>query len=103
MKKVFLSPAWEDYLYWQQAEKSMLRKINSLIREIKRHPFEGTGNWEPLKHVLAVWEGPKIELENRLVYRIEGEPLIILQCRFIINSHSPNRRRHCRINKKNYA
>jgi toxin YoeB len=82
MKKVFLSPAWEDYLYWQQTDKSILRKINSLIKEIERTPFEGTGKPEPLKHNLAGWWSRRLNLEHRLVYRIENESIIILQCRY---------------------
>jgi toxin YoeB len=82
MRIIFLSPAWEDYLYWQQTEKSMLRKINSLIREIERTPFEGTGKPEPLKHNLSGWWSRRLNLEHRLVYRVENESIIILQCRY---------------------
>lgn len=82
MKKVFLSLAWEDYLYWQQTDKSILRKINSLIKEIERTPFEGTGKPEPLKHTLAGWWSRRLNLEHRLVYRVENESIIILQCRY---------------------
>jgi toxin YoeB len=82
MKKVFLSPAWEDYLYWQQTDKSILRKINSLIKEIERTPFEGTGKPEQLKHNLAGWWSRRLNLEHRLVYRVENESIIILQCRY---------------------
>lgn len=82
MKKVFLSPAWEDYLFWQQTDKSILRKINSLIKEIERTPFEGTGKPEPLKHNLAGWWSRRLNLEHRLVYRVENESIIILQCRY---------------------
>lgn len=82
MKKVFLSTGWEDYLYWQQTDKSMLRKINSLIKEIERTPFEGTGKPEPLKYNLAGWWSRRLNLEHRLVYRIENRSIIILQCRY---------------------
>ena len=82
MKKVFLSPAWEDYLYWQQTDKSILRKINSLIKEIERTPFEGTAKPEPLKHNLAAWWSRRLNLEHRLVYRVENDSIIILQCRY---------------------
>ena len=82
MKKIFLSPAWEDYLYWQQTDKSILRKINSLIKEIERTPFEGTGKPEPLKHNLAGWWSRRLNLEHRLIYRVENESVIILQCRY---------------------
>ncbi len=82
MKKVFLSPAWEDYLYWQQTDKSILRKINALIKEIERSPFEGTGKPEPLKHNLSGWWSRRLNLEHRLVYRVEYESIMILQCRY---------------------
>lgn len=82
MKKVFLTPAWEDYLHWQKTDKSILRKINSLIKEIERTPFEGTGKPEPLKHNLAGWWSRRLNLEHRLVYRVENESIIILQCRY---------------------
>lgn len=82
MKKIFLSPGWDDYLYWQQTDKRILRKINSLIKEIERTPFEGTGKPEPLKHNLSGWWSRRLDLEHRLVYRIESESIIILQCRY---------------------
>lgn len=68
MKIIFLSPGWEDYLYWQQTDKSILRKINILIKEIERTPFEGTGKPEPLKHNLAGWWSRRLNLEHRLVH-----------------------------------
>ena len=82
MKKVFLTPAWEDYLHWQQTDKSILRKINSLIKEIEQTPFEGMGKPEPLKHNLTGWWSRRLNLEQRLVYRVENESIIILQCRY---------------------
>lgn len=82
MKIIFLTAAWEDYLYWQGTDKSMLRKINSLIKEIERIPFEGSGKPEPLKHNLAGWWSRRITLEHRLVYKIENEAIVILQCRY---------------------
>jgi toxin YoeB len=50
MDKLFLDVGWEDYLYWQHTDKSILKKINALLKEIERTPFEGTGKPEPLKH-----------------------------------------------------
>lgn len=82
MRIIFLSPAWEDYLYWQQNDKSLLRKVNSMIKEIERSPFEGTGKLEPLKHNLSGWWSRRLNLEHRLVYRVENESIIILQCRY---------------------
>jgi toxin YoeB len=82
MKIIFLSTGWEDYLYWQSTDKKVLKKINNLIKEIIRDPFSGTGKPEPLKHDLAGWWSRRIDLEHRLVYRIEKNGVYILQCRY---------------------
>jgi len=82
MKIVFLDQAWEDYLYWQNTDKSMLKKINSLVKEIDRTPFEGSGKPEPLKHNLSGLWSRRITLEHRLVYRIDNESIVIHQCRY---------------------
>jgi toxin YoeB len=82
MKKLFSDDAWEDYLYWQATDKSVMKKINTLIKEIERTPFEGSGKPEPLKHNLSGWWSRRINLEHRLVYKIENDTIIISQCRF---------------------
>jgi len=82
MRIIFMDDAWEDYLHWQQTDRSMLRKINQLIKEISRTPFEGTGKPEPLRENLAGFWSRRINLEHRLVYRFEKESVIILQCRY---------------------
>lgn len=82
MKIIFLNTGWEDYLYRQSTDKSILKKVNSLIKEIERLPFEGNGKPEPLKHNLAGWWSRRINLEHRLVYKVENEAIIILQCRY---------------------
>jgi toxin YoeB len=82
MKKLFSDDAWEDYLYWQATDKSVMKKINTLIKEIERTPFEGSGKPEPLKHNLSGWWSRRINLEHRLVYKIENDTVIISQCRF---------------------
>ena len=74
--------AWEDYLYWQQTDKSMLKKINAIIKEIERTPYEGMGKPEPLKHSLAGWWSRRINLEHRIVYKVENNSIVILQCRY---------------------
>jgi toxin YoeB len=81
MKLLWLSDAWDDYLYWQQTDRKTLKKINELIRDIKRSPFEGIGSPEPLKHQLSGWWSRRINLEDRLVYRVDDEQVVILQCR----------------------
>jgi len=82
MIKLFLDGAWEDYLYWQSVDKSVLKKINALIKEIERTPFEGTGKPEPLKHQYSGWWSRRINLEHRLVYKVEANKIILLQCRY---------------------
>lgn len=82
MKIVFMDDAWDDYLYWQQRDKTILRKINGLVKEIARTPFLGTGKPEPLKENLAGCWSRRINLEHRLVYRFENETIYILQCRY---------------------
>lgn len=82
MKLIFLDAAWEDYLYWQSNDKSILKKINSLVKEIERTPFEGSGKPEQLRHNLFGWWSRRINLEHRLIYKIDDEAIVILQCRF---------------------
>jgi toxin YoeB len=82
MKIIFLDAGWEDYLYWQVTEKSMLKKVNAMIKEIVRTPFEGTGKPEALRFDLAGWWSRRINLEHRLVYKVENGSVIISQCRY---------------------
>jgi len=74
--------AWEDYLYWQGNDKKVLRKINSLIKECQRTPFEGTGKPEPLRQNLSGFWSRRINGEHRLVYKVENNILYIAQCRY---------------------
>ncbi len=82
MKIVFMDDAWEDYLFWQQTDKLILKKINQLIKEIMRTPFEGTGKPEPLKENLAGLWSRRINLEHRLVYKVDDNSLFVIQCRY---------------------
>ncbi len=81
MELLFLANGWNDYMYWQGQDKKTLKKINSLIKECQRTPFEGTGKPEKLKENLAGWWSRRITLEHRLVYRVENNKLVIAQCR----------------------
>ncbi|BDV33764.1 Txe/YoeB family addiction module toxin [Methylocystis iwaonis] len=81
MKLIFSESAWEDYLHWQAQDAKILERINSLIKECQRTPFTGTGKPEPLRGDLRGWWSRRITLEHRLVYRVEGESLLIAQCR----------------------
>jgi len=82
MRIIFASQAWDDYLHWQQADKKLLKRVNALIKEITRTPFEGTGKPEPLRHVLAGYWSRRINDEHRLVYKVENDAVIIAQARF---------------------
>ena len=86
MKLVFSDQAWEDYLYWQEADRKTLTRLNGLIEECRRNPFKGTGKPEALKGDLQGWWSRRITQEDRLVYRVEGkgeaQRLEIAQCRF---------------------
>ena len=82
MKLVFAEHAWEDYLYWQKTDRAVLRRINKLIREIERTPFEGIGKPEPLKHALAGYWSRRINDEHHVVYKVENDSLLIAQLRY---------------------
>ena len=82
MKVTFSSQAWEDYLHWQQADRKLLKRINALIKEISRTPFEGMGKPETLRHALAGYWSRRITDEHRLVYKIQDDAVLIAQARF---------------------
>jgi toxin YoeB len=79
---LFTDRAWAHYLHWQTTDKAMLRKINRLIEECLRHPFEGTGKPEPLRGDLSGFWSRRIDREHRLVYRVTPTALEIVQCRY---------------------
>lgn len=78
----FEAQGWEDYLYWQQTDHKTLKRINQLIKDIQRNPFEGLGKPEPLKHNLSGCWSRRITAEHRIVYQAESDGVIILQCRY---------------------
>ena len=82
MKLVFSDQAWEDYLYWQEQDRRMVKRINSLINETQRDPFKGTGKPEPLKHALAGYWSRRITEEHRMVYKVEDGALLLAQLRY---------------------
>ena len=82
MNLLFRPRAWEHFQFWQDTDKATLKKINGLIKECQRHPYEGTGKPEPLKGDLAGYWSRRIDREHRLVYRVVGSDLEILSCRF---------------------
>lgn len=81
MKIVFLTNGWDDYLYWQKQDKNILKKVNELIKDCHRSPFNGIGKPEALKNDLSGWWSKRISQEHRLVYRVENNMLYIAQCR----------------------
>jgi toxin YoeB len=82
LKLIFSEEAWEDYLYWQQADKKTLKRINLLIREIQRTPCGGIGKPEPLKHGLSGYWSRRITDEHRIVYKSEEDAVLIAQLRY---------------------
>ncbi len=78
----FADDAWDDYLYWQKNDKKILNKINRLIKEIAREPFEGIGEPEPLKYNWSGYWSRRITIEHRLVYKVTDDHLLIAQCRY---------------------
>ena len=74
--------AWDDYLYWQQTDRKVLKRINDIIKDMKRNPFEGIGKPEPLKHQWSGYWSRRITEEHRIVYKVESDHLYIAQCRY---------------------
>ena len=74
--------AWQDYLYWQQVDQKLLKRINILIKDIQLQSFVGLGDPEPLKHNWSGYWSRRIDREHRLVYRVENENIVIVQCRY---------------------
>jgi len=82
MRLVFSSRAWEEYQHWIRTDKKILKRINLLIQETRRTPFEGLGKPEPLRHQLAGFWSRRISAEHRFVYAVEDDDLLIAQLRF---------------------
>lgn len=82
MNLLFTDEAWEEYVYWQETNKSILKKINQLIQDVKRTPFSGLGKPEPLKYSLQGCWSRRIDSEHRLVYELEDNMIKIISCRF---------------------
>ncbi len=82
MKLIFSENAWADYLYWQKNDKKIVRRINELIKDISRSPFEGIGKPEALKHALSGYWSRRITDEHRIVYRVEKDSILIAQLRY---------------------
>lgn len=82
MRLIWLPNGWKDYVYWQENDRKILQRVKELIRDALRHPFSGIGKPESLKNSLNGWWSRRMTQEHRLIYRVEGESLLIMQCRF---------------------
>jgi len=82
MNVAFTPQAWDEYLYWREADPATLERIHALIKDIKRNPFTGIGKPEPLKHVLQGLWSRRITSEHRIVYRKLGDEILIAQLRY---------------------
>lgn len=82
MRIIFSKNAWEDYMSWQSEDKKILKKINDLIKDIQRTPYEGMGKPEPLKYDLTGLWSRRIDREHRLVYQANENEIVIYSCRY---------------------
>jgi len=82
MKLIWGEKSWSDYLYWQATDKRTLKKVNALLQDIKRNPFEGLGKPEPLKYEMAGTWSRRITQEHRLVYEVFEESILVVSCRY---------------------
>lgn len=82
MRLTFTTHAWDEYQWWQAEDRAVLKRINKVIVDALRHPYEGLGKPEPLKHMLqGVWSR-RITEEHRMVYLVQGDDLVIVQLRY---------------------
>lgn len=81
MNKVWHDTAWKDYLYWQNTDKRILKRINQLLKDIDRGGYEGIGKPEQLSGDLAGWWSRRIDDKHRLVYRIKDNSILIAECK----------------------
>lgn len=81
MRLLWEDRAWDDYLYWQAQDKKMLKRVNLLIKDICRSPFDGIGKPEPLKNNLSGWWSRRIDETNRIVYYEQDGIIYVVSCR----------------------
>jgi toxin YoeB len=82
VKILFTEHAWEDYLYWEQTDRAQLKRVNELIRDILRQPFEGIWKPEPLRYEFKGYWSRRIDSTRRLVYKVADGALWVVQCRY---------------------
>ena len=82
MSYTWFSQAWDDYLYWQQNDRKVVKRINELLRDIERYPHAGIGRPELLKHGFEGYSSRRITREHRLIYKVSGDDIRIAACRY---------------------
>jgi toxin YoeB len=82
MNLQFSSRSWDEYLHWQQIDKKILKRVHELLKDIARSPYQGIGKPEPLKPALSGYWSRRINDEHRLVYRVQGQVILIAQLRY---------------------
>jgi toxin YoeB len=82
MKLLFAEQAWDDYLHWHATDPKLTKRIHFLINEASRTPIDGIGKPEPLRHALSGYWSRRINDEHRMVYRVDGDSLLIAQLRY---------------------
>ena len=87
MNKLFTDNGWKDYIYWETEDKKTLKRINKLIEDISRNGNEGIGKPEPLSGDLVGFWSRRINDKDRLIYKIEGDDICILACRYHYDDH----------------
>lgn len=81
MRLIFTEKGWHDHLYWQQTNKTILKNVNGLIKEILRTPFEGSGRPEALKGNFSGYWSRRITMKDRLVYTVEQDAVVVFRCK----------------------
>ncbi len=82
MNLLWTDDSWEEYMYWQTHDKKILKRINTLLKDIKRSPFDGIGKPEALRFELAGCWSRRITSEHRLVYKVQETNIIVISCRY---------------------
>jgi len=82
MKYVFVDESWEDYIYWQDTDKKIARRINELLKDISRNSFSGIGKPEPLKYKYKGFWSRRINEEHRIIYQVRENEVLIVKCRY---------------------
>jgi toxin YoeB len=82
VRLIFAQEAWEDYLFWQKTDPKVVKRINAVIKDIRRSPFEGIGKPESLKHGLSGYWSRRITDEHRLIYKVSSDSVLLAQMRY---------------------